>query len=77
MIRLMARVRGGRLVVDEPTDLPEGAEVELIAADSWDDLDAAERERLHAALAVSENDVHEGRLRSAAKVIADLRRRGS
>jgi hypothetical protein len=77
MIRLKARVRGGRLLVDEPTDLPEGAEVELIAADSWDDLDDAERERLHAALAVSEEDVREGRLRSASAVIADLRRPGS
>jgi hypothetical protein len=65
------------LVVDEPTDLPEGAEVELIAADSWDDLDDDERERLHAALASSEEDVREGRVRSAADVTADLRRRSS
>ena len=77
MIRLKGHVRGGRLLVDEPTDLPEGAEVELIAADSWDDLDEADRERLHAALADSEEDVDEGRLRPAADVIADLRRRGS
>ena len=77
MIHLKGHVRGGRLLVDEPTDLPEGAEVELIAADSWDDLDDAERERLHTALAVSEDDVREGRLRSAAEVTADLRRRGS
>jgi hypothetical protein len=27
---LKARVRAGRLVVDEPTDLPEGTEVELL-----------------------------------------------
>jgi len=65
------------LVVDEPTDLPEGAEVELIAADSWDDLDDAERERLHEALLASEEDEHEGRLRSAAEVTADIRRRDS
>jgi hypothetical protein len=77
MIRLKGQVRGGRLVVDEPTDLPEGAEVELIAADSWDDLDDDERERLHAALASSEEDVRAGRVRSAADVTADLRRRGS
>ena len=77
MIRLKAHVRAGRLVVDEPTDLPEGAEVELIAADSWDDLDDDERERLHAALASSEEDVREGRVRSAADVTADLRRRSS
>jgi hypothetical protein len=77
MIRLKGHVRGGRLVVDEPTDLPEDAEVELIAADSWDDLDDDERERLHAVLASSEEDVRAGRVRSAADVTADLRRRSS
>jgi hypothetical protein len=30
-VRARARVRNGRLVVDEPTDLPEGTEVELVA----------------------------------------------
>ena len=65
------------MVVNEPTDLPEGAEVELIAADSWNDLDDDERERLHATLASSEEDVREGRVRSAADVTVDLRRRGS
>jgi hypothetical protein len=29
MLTVRARVRNGRLVVDEPTDLPEGAELEL------------------------------------------------
>ena len=77
MIRLKGHVRGGRLLVDEPTDLPEGAEVELIGADSWDDLDDAERERLHAALAASEDDVRHERHRPAADVAADLRRRSS
>jgi hypothetical protein len=40
-----AHVRGGRLVLDEPTELPEGTEVELLAVDD-DDLDAEERSRL-------------------------------
>jgi hypothetical protein len=31
-----ARVRNGRLVLDEPTDLPEGSEVELVAAEPAD-----------------------------------------
>jgi len=31
MLKVTARVRNGRLVVDEPTDLPEGEEVELVA----------------------------------------------
>ena len=32
---LKARVKAGRLVVDEPTDLPEGTEVELLPLESW------------------------------------------
>jgi len=30
---LKAQVRKGRLVLDEPTDLPEGEEVELVPLD--------------------------------------------
>jgi hypothetical protein len=43
---LRARVREGRLVLDEPTDLPEGTEVELIPAEDIDTLEPAERARL-------------------------------
>jgi hypothetical protein len=42
---LRARVRNGRLVLDEPTDLPEGAEVELMPADDMDDDERAELSR--------------------------------
>ena len=46
-------MRGGRLVLDEPSSLPEGTEVELIPADDYDDLDPKERARLHGFLAES------------------------
>jgi len=38
MMTVRARVSNGRLVLDEPTDLPEGAEVELAPVDDqpWD-----------------------------------------
>ena len=36
MKRLKARVVKGRLVLDEPTDLPEGSEVELTAVDDYE-----------------------------------------
>lgn len=39
------RVNGGRLVLDEPTDRPEGAEVEPCAIDD-DDCDSEDRARL-------------------------------
>lgn len=34
MLTVRARVRNGRLIVDEPTDLPEGTEIELMADDA-------------------------------------------
>ena len=73
MNSVKARVQNGRLVLNEPTDLPEGAEVELVAVD-WDDLDEEDRRRLHEALAASEEDIARGRVRPAADVLADLRR---
>ena len=36
---LKAKVKGGRLMLDEPTTLPEGAVVELVEADSYSHLD--------------------------------------
>ena len=72
MTPLKAHVRDGRLVVDEPTDLPEGAEVKLLPVDGWDDLDDEDRLRLHEALEASENDVAEGRVRAAEDVLAEL-----
>jgi hypothetical protein len=49
MKAVKAHVRGGRVVLDEPTDLPEGTEVELTVVEE-DDLDPEERKRLHEAL---------------------------
>ena len=48
MQQLKARVHNGRLVLDEPTDLPEGAEVEMVVVDG--DFDPDERARLLAAI---------------------------
>ncbi len=72
---IKARVRAGRLVVDEPTNLPEGTEVELLPLDPGDWLDDTDREALHAALAQSEADVAAGRLVDATEVLKKLRTR--
>jgi hypothetical protein len=72
MTSLKAKVRNGRLTVDEPTELPEGSEIELIPIDGWDDLDDEGRRRLHESLAASEEDVANGGTRAAADVLADL-----
>ena len=66
-------MRGGRLVVDEPTDLPEGIEIDLVDVASWDGLDDEGRARLHDALSASEDDVRAGRLADADEVFAKLR----
>jgi hypothetical protein len=51
---LKAQVHNGRLVLDEPTDLPEGEVIYLrpmeASVDTEDDFDDAEREALHAAI---------------------------
>jgi hypothetical protein len=72
---IKARVRAGRLVVDEPTTLPEGTEVELLPLDPGDWLDDADRTALHAALGDSEADVAAGRLVDAAEIPRELRSR--
>ena len=70
---ITARVRAGRLVVDEPTTLPEGTEVELLPLDPGDWLSDEDRKALHAALDRSEEDVRAGRLVDAAEVLRGLR----
>ncbi len=72
---LKARVKAGRLVVDEPTDLPEGTEVELLPLDPGDWLDDQARAALHRALADSDADVEAGRLIDADVVRRQLRSR--
>ena len=47
---LRARVTGGRLLLDVPTALPQGTELNLVLADEEDDLDETERALLNDAL---------------------------
>jgi len=68
-------VKAGRLVVDEPTDLPEGTEIELLPLDPGDWLDEGDRAALHKALMDSEEDVKAGRLVDADAVLRELRSR--
>ena len=63
------------MVLNEPTTLPEGTEVELLPLDPGDWLDDSDRAALHAALAESDIDVSEGRLVDAAEVLRELRSR--
>jgi hypothetical protein len=72
---LKARVRKGRLVLDEPIDLPEGEEVVLQLADEGDELDDAERARVHTALEKSKAQARAGSLVPADEVMKRLRAR--
>ena len=68
-----ARVRNGRIVLDEPTDLPEGSVIDLVPADSWDALDDADRRDLHDAISQSVEDVAQGRTVAYDDVLKKLR----
>lgn len=72
MITLKARVRNGRLVLDEPTSLPEGAEVWLVPADDGEMSDD-ERAELDDALLEAIADVEAGRTTDADELMAELR----
>ena len=70
---ITARVREGRLVLDEPTTLPEGTQVALLPLDPGDWLDDTDRTALHTALRASDADVAAGRLMDAIEVLRSLR----
>jgi hypothetical protein len=72
---LRARVENGRLILDEPTNLPEGTVIDLVADDEGDDLTDDDRRALHAALSASWTSAEAGRLRPAGEIIDELRRR--
>ncbi len=75
MLNVRGRVRGGRLLVDEPTDLPEGSEVELVAADDVEaDLEAWSPE-LDAELARRYAAARDGEVVSAEDFLEKLRAR--
>ena len=52
-------MKNGRLLLDEPTDLPDGAEVEVLVID--DELTPEDRAELHASLDRALEDSDAGR----------------
>ena len=73
MTRFTAKVRKGRLVLDEPTDLPEGTTVGLVREDAIDFLGETDRRLLHEALSRSAQEEREGRVIDADEVLKRLR----
>lgn len=69
---IRATVRDGRLVVDEPTLLPEGTTLNLVVDDEGDDLDEEERAALDENLKEAARSLREDRTRPASELLAEL-----
>ncbi|TMQ05042.1 MAG: hypothetical protein E6J90_30995 [Deltaproteobacteria bacterium] len=75
MTALKAHVRNGRIVVDEPIDLPEGSEVSVYLYDAAaDDLPDHERAALERSLERGLAQADAGDLIDADVVLAELAR---
>jgi len=75
---LTADVRNGRSILDDPTDLPDGTDLELVSADDVENnggdlLYAEERAELRQELEASFAEEDGGQLIDVADVIADLK----
>lgn len=70
-----ARVENGRLVLDEPTRLPEGTVVDLVPDDEGDALAHGEGGALHDALSASWKSAEAGRPQPASAILDKLRER--
>jgi hypothetical protein len=72
---LKAHVTNGRIVVDDPVDLPEGAEIQVYLYDATADaMSREERAALDRALEISLSQADAGDLIDADEVLAELQR---
>jgi hypothetical protein len=77
---LRACVKNGRLVLDEPTDLPEGEVVyvqlvDSVVSDEQGDLDDHERAALHRELDASIAEADAGETEDFVQMLSELRQR--
>lgn len=73
MRALKAHVKNGRLLLDAPTELPDGADVEVLVIE--DDLSVEDRAALHASLDRALDDSEAGRGVDAAEYLRQYRAR--
>jgi hypothetical protein len=73
MSHLRAHVENGRLVLNEPTALPDGTVLHLVMDDEGDDMNDEEREALDRVLLASFESAKTGALRPASDLLDDLR----
>ncbi|MEW6777528.1 MAG: hypothetical protein AB1405_14620 [Bdellovibrionota bacterium] len=74
MKTLKAHVENGRVVLDEPLDLPEGTPLQLIV-DEGDDLDPEERAARDASIEKGYAEYLAGKGEPVEKLIAELKSR--
>ena len=75
MGNLRARVKDGRLILDHPTNLPEGTTLDLVVDDVGDDLTPHERKILDEAIAKAWDSAKAGKVRLADDLLRELRAR--
>jgi hypothetical protein len=71
---LKVRVQGGRIVGEAPKGLAEGTELELCMAEPEEEMSDEELAALDRVLDAAWQSIAEGRVRSAAEVLAELRK---
>lgn len=71
---LKAEVRGGRLVLDEPTNLPDGTIVEFVevSTDPFSALPPEERAQLNASIDRGLEEALSGRVQSSDDLLSSL-----
>jgi hypothetical protein len=74
MTILHTQVRNGRVVVDEPTGLPDGVKVALLVLDAAADMPPAEQAALEASIDRGLAEADRGVLHSVDEVLDRLRR---
>jgi hypothetical protein len=67
-----AEVKNGRLIVDEPTDLPDGTVMYLVPAADNDAMSAEERAELERAIEEGAEDFERGDFSDAHEFAAEL-----
>ncbi|HEY1959997.1 MAG TPA: hypothetical protein VGH28_30520 [Polyangiaceae bacterium] len=72
MAPLKAVVKNGRILVDAPTELPDGTELELLPVDEMDD---EERAQLLAEIDAGADDIAHGRHIDGSELLAALKAR--
>lgn len=79
MLPLKAHVKNGRIVVDEPTDLPEGTAVMIAAEDQdkLDDMSPEDRVQLDTVLDAGFRAIREGRVVEGDEIVRRLLARNS